>query len=77
MQSMEVHKIHDIILFRETMLSYCQKKFLQIKGDVNVIEEVSGGKFTDSEGRRLFRTCLELFTTHNFIKHIKLQKMLP
>ena len=48
---MEVHKIHDIILFRETMLSYCQKKFLQIKGDVNVIEEVSGGKFTDSEGR--------------------------
>ena len=52
-QSMEVHKIHEIILFRETMLSFCQKKFLQIKGDVNVIEEVSAGKFTDCEGKFL------------------------
>ena len=47
---MEVHKIHEIHLFRETMLACCQKKFLQIRGEVNVIEEVSGGKFTDCEG---------------------------
>ena len=50
LQSMEVHKIHEIHLFRETMLACCQKKFLQIRGEVNVIEEVSGGKFTDCEG---------------------------
>ncbi|KAL5268946.1 hypothetical protein ACHWQZ_G002693 [Mnemiopsis leidyi] len=47
--SMELHKIHDIHLFRETMLAVCQKKFLQIRGAVNVIEEVSCRKFTDCE----------------------------
>ena len=47
---MEVHKIHEMNVFREAMLSQCQKQFLQIKGQVNVIDEATLGKFTDCKG---------------------------
>ena len=35
-QCMEVHKIHHMILFRETLLSTCRKKFHQLKGEVGI-----------------------------------------
>ena len=50
---MKIPKISDAPLFRQILLAFCQKKYEQMKTEINLVEKDSDGKFTDSKGRKL------------------------